>query len=90
MGGLCFTATGRSRLHLPIPWMRSLAHRLPEAIKPKAVRHGMVFAYDLDGHVIHDLQDPTGTIAITTSARRHDGRLYVGQLHDPAIAVLPL
>ena len=74
----------------PRPWMRSVAHRLPQAIKPKAVRHGMVFGYDTDGHVVHDLQDPSGTIAITTSARHVDGRLFVGQLEDPAIAVLAL
>ena len=74
----------------PRPWMRSLAHRLPEAIKPKAVRHGMVFAYDLEGHIIHDLQDASGTVGITTGARHHDGRLFVGSLHDPHLAVLAL
>lgn len=38
----------------------------------------------------NNLQDTTGTIAITTSARFHDGRLVIGMLMDPEFAVLDL
>ena len=74
----------------PRAWMRSLAHRLPDALKPKPVRHGMVLGLDDDGAVTHNLQDQTGHVAITTSARLHEGRLYVGVLSDPNIAVVDL
>ncbi|MGI9666573.1 MAG: SMP-30/gluconolactonase/LRE family protein [Acidimicrobiia bacterium] len=74
----------------PRPWMRSLSNRLPEALKPDAVRHGMVLGYDAEGHLIHDFQDSSGAVAITTSARIADGRLYVGCLKDDFISVLAI
>lgn len=74
----------------PRLWMRHLAHRLPEALKPKPVRHGMVLGYDESGTVTHNLQDPTGRVAITTGARAAGGRLFVGVLTDPHLAVVDL
>lgn len=74
----------------PRAWMRSLAHRLPSALKPKPVRHGMVFGFDDGGTVTHNLQDQTGRVAVTTSARFADGHLYIGVLSDPNIAVVEL
>lgn len=72
----------------PRPWARTLLARLPDALQPKPSRHGFVVGYDLDGHVVHNLQDTTGTVAVTTSARRHADRLYVGSLSEPHVAVL--
>jgi sugar lactone lactonase YvrE len=71
-------------------WMRHIAHRLPEAVKPKPVRHGMVFGYDEAGVVTHNLQDPTGRVAVTTGMRASGGKLYVGSLTDSHIAVVDL
>ena len=72
----------------PREWMRKLAFRMPASLKPKPVRHGMVFGYDDAGKVTHNLQDQTGRVAITTSARYHEGRLYIGVLTDPQLAVV--
>lgn len=77
-------------LMLPRPWMRRLNYRMPDALKPKPLRYGIVLGYDTEGHLIHNLQDSTGRVAITTSARYHDGRLYIGSLTEPHIAVLEL
>jgi len=74
----------------PRSWMRNLTYRMPEALKPKPVRHGIVLGYDTNGGLTHNLQDATGTVAVTTSARFHDGRLVVGMLMDPAFAVYDL
>ena len=74
----------------PRVWMRNLVHRLPDSLNPKPVRHGMVFGYDDAGRVTHNLQDPTGKVAITTSARVVDDMLYVGMLADPNIAIVSL
>ena len=74
----------------PHPWLRGVSHRLPDALKPKPVRHGIVLGLDPTGTVVSNLQDSTGTVAVTTSARVHDGRLFVGTLTDPAVAVLAL
>lgn len=74
----------------PNPWMRKLAFRMPDALKPKPLRHGIILGYDSDGNLIHNLQDSTGTVAITTSARFSDGRLFIGSLADPHVAVYEL
>ncbi len=75
---------------LPRLWLRRLSYRMPDALKPKPLRHGIVLGYDIDGHLVHNLQDSTGTVAITTSARLHDGRLFIGSLTEPHIAVYEL
>ncbi len=71
----------------PRPWLRKVTYRLPESLKPKPLRHGIVLGFDLDGRVVHNLQDSTGTVAITTAARFHDGRLFIGTLTEPTLAV---
>ncbi len=71
-------------------WMQHIAHRLPQSVQPKPVRHGMVFGYDETGAVTHNLQDPTGRVAITTGVRAAGGRLFVGSLADSHIAVVGL
>jgi len=75
---------------LPRRWMRKLSYRMPEALTPKPVRHGMILGYDTDGGLVHNLQDTSGTVAITTSARVHDDRLFIGSITEPHIAVFPL
>ena len=72
---------------LPRPWMRKMSYAMPDTLKPKPVRHGIVLGYDLSGNLVHNLQDSTGTVAITTSARYHDGRLFIGSLMESHIAV---
>ncbi len=71
----------------PRPWLRKVTYRLPESLKPKPLRHAIVLGFDLDGRVVHNLQDSTGTVAITTAARYHDGRLFIGTLTEPTLAV---
>ncbi|MFV1971705.1 MAG: SMP-30/gluconolactonase/LRE family protein [Acidimicrobiia bacterium] len=75
---------------LPRPWMRRLSYKMPEALKPKPLRHGIILGYDTDGRLVHNLQDSTGSVAITTSARYDDGRLFIGSLTEPHIAVYEL
>jgi sugar lactone lactonase YvrE len=74
----------------PRSWMKTLTYRLPDALKPKPVRHGMVFGYDMDGRITHNYQDTTDRVAITTTARLHENRLFIGSLHDEHIAVVDL
>jgi len=75
---------------LPRRWMRKLSYRMPEALTPKPVRHGMILGYDTDGGLVHNLQDTSGTVAITSSARLHNGRLFIGSITEPHIAVYEL
>jgi sugar lactone lactonase YvrE len=75
---------------LPRPWLRKVSFRMPDALKPKPLRHGIILGYDTAGQLVHNLQDASGTVAITTSARYHDGRLFIGSLMEPHIAVYEL
>lgn len=77
-------------LMLPRPWMRRLTYRMPDRLKPEPLKHGIVLGYDTEGRLVHNLQDASGRVAITTSARFHDGRLYIGNLSEPHIAVYEL
>ncbi len=75
---------------MPSPWLRKLVYRLPESMKPKPVRHGMLFGFDESGTVRYNLQDSTGSVAITTGARWHDGRLYISALQGSDVFVYDL
>lgn len=93
--GILWTAAPSPRqaiidLMSPREWLRHVTHRLPETLKPKPVRHAIVLGFDNDGAVVHNLQDSSGTVAITTSARWHDGRLFIGTLTEPTLAVYEL
>ncbi|UCG25502.1 MAG: SMP-30/gluconolactonase/LRE family protein [Chloroflexota bacterium] len=72
------------------PFVRKILYRLPDAIQPKPERHGIVLALDSDGQVVHNLQDATGKVGITSGAVEHEGMVYVGSLEDEHIARVPV
>jgi sugar lactone lactonase YvrE len=70
------------------PWLRSLTLRLPKSLWPVPPTYGHVIAFDEDGRVVADLQDPAGRLEETSGVTEHGGRLYVHSLHAPALGVL--
>jgi len=70
------------------PWLRALTLRLPRSLWPVPAAYGHVIAFDEDGRVVADLQDPTGRIAETSGVTEHEGRLYVHSLHAGAFGVM--
>ena len=70
------------------PWLRSLSLRLPKALWPVPPAYGHVVAFDEDGRVVADLQDPRGRIPETSGATVHQGRLYVHSLHGSDFGVM--
>ncbi|MCW2852092.1 MAG: Strictosidine synthase [Nocardioides sp.] len=72
--------------------LRRLVTKIPERLQPKPQRTVRVQAYDDAGTLVHDLDvDPTehGTAYhMVTGVREHEGRVWMGSLHEPAIAVL--
>jgi len=70
------------------PWLRALTLRLPKSLWPVPPVYGHVIAFDEDGRVVADLQDPAGRIAETSGVTEHGGRLYVHSLHAGAFGVL--
>jgi len=70
------------------PWLRAVTLRLPKALWPVPPVYGHVIAFDEDGRVVADLQDPAGRIAETSGVTELDGRLYVHSLHAGAFGIL--
>ena len=62
--------------------------RLPKSMWPVPPSYGHVLAFDEDGRVLEDLQDPAGRIPETSGATEHEGRLYIQSLHADALGVL--
>jgi sugar lactone lactonase YvrE len=71
------------------PLLREVTLRLPRFLWPVPPAYGHVIAFDIDGHVLADLQDPTGRLPETSGATEHNGRLYVQSLHASAFASVP-
>jgi sugar lactone lactonase YvrE len=72
------------------PWLRALTLRLPRVLWPVPPVYGHVIAFDEEGRVLLDLQDPAGKLPETSGATERGGRLYVQSLHASALGVLPL
>jgi len=74
--------------------LRRLATRLPEALQPKPKQTVRVVAYDDRGRLVHDLDltpaDHGAGYHMVTGVREHYGRVWMGSLHEPAIAVWDL
>lgn len=72
----------------PYPLIRRTLWHFPSLL-PKAVRYSFVLGLDLEGEVIHNLQNPNGIIAPVTSVNEYDGLLFLGSLEDNQFATFP-
>jgi len=70
------------------PWLRKVVQRLPAAVRPKAVHYGHVIAFDDNGEVLLNLQDPAGTYPLISAATETDDALYFGSLIAPTVGKL--
>jgi sugar lactone lactonase YvrE len=68
--------------------LRRAVTRIPEALQPKPKRTIRVQAYDDAGRLVHDLDIDHPGYHMVTGVREHDGRVWMGSLHEPAVAVL--
>ncbi len=71
------------------PFLRALTLRLPRALWPVPQAYGHVFAFDEDGKVLADLQDPSGAYPETTGVTETADRLYIQSLHANNLGWLP-
>jgi sugar lactone lactonase YvrE len=73
-------------------WLRRQVTRIPDRLQPAPARTVRVQAYDPEGRLVHDLPiDDTecrGRYHMVTGVREHDGRIWLGSLHEAAVAVL--
>jgi sugar lactone lactonase YvrE len=77
----------------PHPFAKKLLSRLPGFLWPQPARYGLVALLDPSGRPLVSLHDPSGErVHGITTAREHDGVLYLGTLHESWLAryTLPL
>jgi len=67
--------------------VRGLVRRAPERLKPTPQRTARVLALDSSGRSVHDLDFDASGWHLATGVREHDGRVWLGSLVEPAIAV---
>jgi sugar lactone lactonase YvrE len=67
--------------------VRAVVRRLPERLKPEPKRTARVLGLDGEGAVVHDLDFDASGWRVATGVREHDGRVWLGSLLEPAIAV---
>ncbi len=76
------------------PILRGILKPVPLLLMTAAVntrRYGFVLGLDLEGKVIHNLQDPSGKHAsFVTSVYEHEGMLFLGNINDKAIYRIPV
>lgn len=73
----------------PMP-LRRAAWRLPDALQPRAKRTVRVMAFDDAGGVVHDRSFDASSFHMVTGVREHHGRVWLGSLVEPAVAVFEL
>jgi len=71
-------------------WLRRTADRIPTRLQPQPIPSLRVQAYDDTGRLVHDLELPHDDYSFVTGVREHDGRVWLGSLNHPAIAVVDL
>jgi len=47
-------------------------------------------AFDDAGELVHDISGDASGYHMATGVREHDGQLWLGSLHEPAVAVMSL
>jgi sugar lactone lactonase YvrE len=71
--------------------LRRAVTKIPEALQPRPRQTIRVQAYADDGRLVHDLDlvaPPTGPgFHMVTGVREHDGRVWMGSLLEPSVAV---
>ena len=70
--------------------VRRMVTRIPEALQPAPKHTCRVMAFDDAGTVVHDLDLDTPDFHMVTGVREHDGRVWLGSLHEAAVAVVDL
>ncbi|MSZ76256.1 MAG: SMP-30/gluconolactonase/LRE family protein [Actinobacteria bacterium] len=71
-------------------WLRRQVTRIPERLQPKPKHTTRVQAYDDAGRLVHDCDVDAPDYHMVTGVREHEGRVWMGSLHEPAVAVLTL
>jgi sugar lactone lactonase YvrE len=72
-------------------WLRRTVTRIPQQLQPAPKRTIRAQAYDDAGVLVRDVRvdpGPDAAFHMVTGVREHEGRVWMGSLHEPAVAVL--
>jgi sugar lactone lactonase YvrE len=78
------------RLQAGPVWLRRQITKIPERLQPKPKQTIRVQAYDDHGALRHDVDVREGGFHMVTGVREHEGRVWMGSLHEAAVAVVDL
>jgi len=67
-------------------WLQRSVTRVPDKVQPKPRRTVRVQAYDDQGDLVHDVDVSTDRFHMVTGVREQDGVVWLGSLHEPAVA----
>lgn len=70
--------------------LRRLARALPAALQPREGRTVFVQAFDAEGRLVHDLQQPNRDFYMCSGVRERDGVVWLGSLECSAIGRITL
>lgn len=71
----------------PVP-LRKAVTAIPDALQPQPKRTVRAMAFDAAGGLVHDLHGDATSFHMVTGLREHHGTLWLGSLHEPAVACL--
>ena len=70
------------------PWLRKVIQRLPAAIRPQAVPSSHVIAFNGDGEVLMNMQDPDARHPTLTGVLETNRALYLTTLFGHELPVI--
>lgn len=79
-----------SLLHRSPSWVRRAATSVPERLQPQPQPGVHVQAFADNGSLVHDLRLPHVDFTMVTGVREHDGVVWLGSLHEAAVATTRL
>lgn len=70
--------------------LRKVVTAIPPALQPKPKQTVRAMAFSADGTLVRDVWGEVDGFHMVTGVREHDGQLWLGSLHEPAVAVISL
>lgn len=70
--------------------LRKVVTAIPDALQPKPKQTVRAMAFADDGTCVRDVVGESSGFHLVTGVREHDGQLWLGSLHEPAVAVISL
>lgn len=72
----------------PRPWIKRILMYLPEILRPRPTRYGLIIRIDLGGQIVDSYHDTSGkTLCAITNVFQYENYLYLGSLMNDAVGI---